>query len=63
VSDDLRASFLEVSDEQHARWEIAAAVDGYELERWVAFTLDTRAAILASRATGEMPEWWRREYG
>lgn len=29
----------------------------------LAFVLDARAAILASRTTGEMPEWWRREYG
>jgi len=61
--DDLTAVFLEVSEEQHARWEIAAAADGWPLERWIAFTLDARAAILASRTTGEMPEWWKRDYG
>lgn len=61
--DDLSAVFIEVSEDQHARWEIAAAADGYELTRWIAFTLDSRAAILASRATGEMPEWWHEAYG
>jgi predicted HicB family RNase H-like nuclease len=46
VSDhDLEAVFVEVSDEQHARWRAAAAREGLPLATWIATVLDWRAAV------------------
>jgi hypothetical protein len=63
MPDDLNAHFVEVSAEQDERWRAAADADGLPIERWIAFTLDARAAILESRVEGSMPAWWREAYG
>lgn len=64
MTDDEPTSItITCSLDQEARWELTAAASEIPLERWITFTLDARAAIIASRLTGEYPPWWEAEYG
>lgn len=57
-ADDLRATFLEIDDERHRRWQAAGAdAEGLAIAALVATVLDWRAdVVLADRAAGSHAE-------